>query len=50
VAGELRQLPRHQPAPVLVPQFRQKKRDAEAREILGHCFAPPRSSAWTAMT
>jgi agmatine deiminase len=23
---------------VLVPQFRQKKRDAEAREILGHCF------------
>jgi agmatine deiminase len=23
---------------VLVPQFRQQKRDAEAREILGHCF------------
>jgi agmatine deiminase len=23
---------------VLVPQFRQKKRDAEAREVLGHCF------------
>jgi agmatine deiminase len=23
---------------VLVPQFRQPKRDAEAREVLGHCF------------
>jgi len=23
---------------VLVPQFRQRKRDAEAREVLGHCF------------